>query len=221
MVPAVEYPEIRVFVAGEEPLFSNALCHALSRQPGFRVVGETSDGLDAVSETARVHPDVVVLDSNLPRCSAVEVTRMLRERRDACRIVVLTSSEDGDVLARAVEAGANGYLTKGAALAELVQTARAVHTGETQIPSGMLGDLLRTLVDAGKERQEASTLVDRLSEREKRVLALLAEGASNRTIAEILTISPQTVRTHVQNILRKLEVHSRLEAAALATKLRL
>jgi DNA-binding NarL/FixJ family response regulator len=144
----------------------------------------------------------------------VRATSLIKERLPETRVLVLTGEEDQGTLVEAVEAGANGYLTKECPLAELIAAARAVHRGETLIPGRMLGALLARLIRRRREHEAAARMIGHLTRRERQVLALLADGADNDAIAQTLVISPQTARTHIQNILGKLGVHSRLEAAA-------
>ena len=205
---------VRVLIADGHSLFREALVTALVGQPDLAVVGEARDGLEAVSEASRTEPEVAVLDADLPNCDGVRSTKLIRERLPECRVVVLANEEDQRTLVEAVEAGASGYLTKESPLAELIDAARAIHRGETLIPRRMLGALLARLIRRRREQDEAIRRMSRLTRREKEVLALLAGGADNDAIAQALVISPQTARTHIQNVLGKLGVHSRLEAAA-------
>ncbi|MDP9068709.1 MAG: response regulator transcription factor [Actinomycetota bacterium] len=207
--------EIRVLVADGLPVFASAVGHALDRHADLKVVGRAHSGREVVAEAGRVHPDVIVLDADIADCGAIDAARLVRETDRTCRVVMIAAEENGETLALAIEAGVSGYVSKEAALGELVEAARAAYKGESQIPRPMLGPLLARLVQHRKERDRVTDLTARLTQQERAVLALLADGASNRTIAAQLTISVQTARTHVQNILRKLEVHSRLEAAAL------
>jgi DNA-binding NarL/FixJ family response regulator len=133
-------------------------------------------------------------------------------------VLVLGSNEDYRRLVDLLDAGASGYLTKEAPLADLIHATRAVHHGDTLVPPRMLGPLLTGLLRRRKEQDRAYDRVARLTRREREVLALLAEGADNEGIARVLVISPQTARTHIQNIFGKLSVHSRLEAAAFVTQ---
>jgi DNA-binding NarL/FixJ family response regulator len=128
--------------------------------------------------------------------------------------VVLSDAEDEQTLISAIEAGADGFITKGCPLSELIDAARAVHRGETLVPPRMLGALLQRLIRRRREQDVAIRRVSRLTPRERQVLALLAEGANNDGIAQSLVISPETARTHVQHVLSKLEMHSRLAVAA-------
>lgn len=207
---------MRVLLADAHSLFREALSSALAAEPDLAVVAEARDGLEAVAEAARSEPEVAVLDADLPNCDGVRATRLIRDRLPGCRVVVLAAEEDHDALADAIQAGASGYLTKASPLTDLVEAIRAVHRGDTLVPARMLGGLLDRLVNRRREQSSAVRRMGRLTPREKEVLSLLAEGGDNDTIAQALVISPQTARTHIQNVLVKLGVHSRLEAAAVA-----
>jgi DNA-binding NarL/FixJ family response regulator len=209
-------PSVRVLIADAHSLFREALVSALAGQSDLEVVGEAKDGLEAVSEASRTEPEVAVLDAELPNCDGVRATKLIRERLPECRVVVLAAEEDHETLADAIHAGANGYLTKASPLTDLIDAIRAVHRGDTLIPARMLGDLLGRLIDRRQQQSDAVRRIGRLTTREREVLYLLAQGGDNDTIAQALVISPQTARTHIQNVLVKLGVHSRLEAAALA-----
>jgi DNA-binding NarL/FixJ family response regulator len=209
-------PLVRVLIADAHSLFREALVTSLAGQTDLEVVGQARDGLEAVAEAARTEPEVAVLDADLPSCDGVRATKLIRDRLPACRVVVLAAEEDHEMLADAIHAGANGYLTKSSPLTDLVDAIRSVHRGDTLVPAGMLGDLLGRLIDRRQQQSEAVRRIGRLTPREQEVLSLLAQGGDNDTIAQALVISPQTARTHIQNVLVKLGVHSRLEAAALA-----
>jgi DNA-binding NarL/FixJ family response regulator len=165
-----------------------------------------------------MEPEVAVLDADLPNCEGVRAARLIRERVPGCRVVLLASEEEQDTLADAIDAGVNAYLTKASPLADLVDAIRAVHRGDTLVPARMLGGLLDRLVNRRREQSDAVRRMGRLTPREREVLALLAQGGDNDSIARDLVISPQTARTHIQNVLVKLGVHSRLEAAAVAIR---
>jgi DNA-binding NarL/FixJ family response regulator len=205
---------IRILLADGQSLFREAVKVVLGSEAGLEVVAEAGDGLEAVAEAERTSPNVALVDLNLPNCDGVRATFLITERVPDCRVVVLADDEDESNLVNAVEAGASGFLTKESPLAELIQATRAIHRGETLIPRQMLGPLLRRLILRRREQDEALRRMSRLTRREREVLALLAEGADNDGIAQALVISPQTARTHIQNVLSKLGVHSRLEAAA-------
>lgn len=205
---------IRILLADGHALFREAVKVVLESEQGLEVVAEAADGLEAVAEATRVRPDLVLVDLNLSNCDGIRATDLITEQVPDCRVVILADEEDERSLVDAVEAGASGYLTKESPLAELINATRAIHAGETLIPRMMLGPLLSHLILRRRDQDEALRRMARLTKREREVLALLAEGGNNSAIAQALVISPQTARTHVQNVLAKLGVHSRLEAAA-------
>ncbi|MFL5737416.1 MAG: response regulator [Actinomycetota bacterium] len=209
-------PVIRVLLADEHSLFREAMRIALETAADMHVEAEAKNGDDAVAEAERTRPQLALIDSALKDVDGIQTTRMIRDGVPSCQVLVLSSEPDERTLARAIEAGANGYLTKAAPLSELLRAARAIADGETVIPKEMLGPLLATLIGGRNQRERAFERVNRLTRREREVLSLLADGADNHAIAATLVISPQTARTHIQNVLTKLGVHSRLEAAAFA-----
>jgi DNA-binding NarL/FixJ family response regulator len=209
---------IRILLAHEQSLFREAVRAVLTSQGDLLVVAEAGDGLQAVEEAQRTLPDIAFLDADLPNCDGLRAAALMRQRVPGCRIVVVAESEDQATLADALEAGAAGFLTKGSPLSELIHAARAIHGGETSIPGQMLGPLLSTLIRRRSDHKDALRTVSRLTPRERAVLAHLVEGAHNDAIAQALVISPETARTHVQNVLGKLGVHSRLEAVAFVTR---
>jgi len=211
-------PNIRVLLAEPQLLLREAVRVALSSAGDIDVVAEASDGVEAVAAARTAKPDVALIDIALPLRDGVETARMIAESVPWCRIVILGGKEDEALMMEALEAGASGYLTEEAALGDLVEAARAVFRGEALVPPRLLATLLNKLIRHRRERDEAIILLSRLTRRERQVLAMLARGADNRAIADALTISPDTARTHIQNLLGKLGVHSRLEAAAFAVR---
>jgi DNA-binding NarL/FixJ family response regulator len=209
---------LRVLLADEQSLFREAVKVVLSSEGDLDVVAEARDGVQAVAEAERTQPDVALLDANLPNCDGIRATYLILARVPTCRVIVFSGQEDERVLLEAMEAGASGYLSKEAPLAELIEATRAVHRGEALVPPRMLGALLQRVIHRRRERDEAIKRMTNLTRREREVLALLAQGADNDLIAQRLVISPETARTHVQNVLGKLDVHSRLEAAAFVTQ---
>jgi len=209
---------IRILLADQHALFREALRTGLENEEDLRVVAQAKSGPEAVSEADRTVPHVAIRDADLPSGDAAPTIAELKERVPRCGVLVLGADEDSRRLVDLLDAGANGYLTKQAPLAELVQATRAIHGGDTLIPPRMLGPLLTTLLQRRREHDHAHDRLSRLTRREREVLALLAGGADNDAIADVLVISPQTARTHIQNILGKLAVHSRLEAAAFVTQ---
>jgi two-component system nitrate/nitrite response regulator NarL len=207
-----------MLVADNHALFRDAVRIALSEEPGVVIVAEARDGRQAITEALRMRPNVALIDATLPDRQAMRATALITEQVPECKVVVLSDKEDERILIEAVEAGARGFVTKEGPLATLVDVVKRVDAGETLIPGAMLGTLLTRLVNRRHQQDDAVRMMVRLTRREKEVLGLLADGADNDVIARALVMSPQTARTHIQNILRKLGVHSRLEAAAFVVR---
>jgi DNA-binding NarL/FixJ family response regulator len=205
---------IRVLLADQHALFREAVRDAFATESNFDVDAEASNGAEALQRAERKQPHVAVLDIDLPGGDGVRITSRIRERVPTCRVLILSPREDYRILVEALDAGASGYLTKEALLSDLIHATRAIHRGETLVPPRMLGPLLTSLLRWKDDLDRRYERISRLTPREREVLALLAEGADNEEISEMLAISRQTARTHIQNILEKLQTHSRLEAVA-------
>ena len=210
---------IRILLVDGNSLFRQAVGGALNRVDGLEVVAESQTASVAVSDAERLQPDLIVVDGDFFVSWLPAFIADVREASPDSKILVLTSEEDLGALVEALKAGANGYLTKETSLEELVHGARGVAHGDVVVPPQMLGQLVTTLVQQGGKKTDDSIMtLSKLTRRERQVLALLADGSDKDAIARQLAISPQTARTHVQNILAKLGLHSRLEAAAFARK---
>jgi DNA-binding NarL/FixJ family response regulator len=209
---------LTVLLADPGPLSRGALQVALDNEPDLRVVAAVGDGLQALARAEELQPRVAVLRTDLPPMGHVTLTELLVSHVPGCRVLVLTDADADPPLVLAVlEAGGSGFLTQQSGLADLVEAVRAVDRGEMRVPRRMLEHVFGHLVRA---RQEDDVLqrIARLTPRERQVLGLLAEGAGNERIAAVLHISPQTARTHIQKVIKKLDVHSRLEAVLLVTR---
>lgn len=208
-------PKIRIMIADGHALFREAIRAAMESETSFEVVALAGNGEDAVTQAEATTPEIAFLaDGDLSDIDGIEAARRIKSKVPTCRIIILAATADHQGLVDALEAGADGYLTKDCALSELIHAAKAVNSGDVLIPGWMLGGLLARLMRRRKSQEDALRRVWELTRREREVLSLLAEGEDNEGIAEVLVISPQTARTHIQNILGKLGVHSRLEAAA-------
>jgi len=197
---------IRVLVADDHPLIREGIGALIQTQADLRVIAEASTGRQAIEEFRRHVPDVTLMDLQMPDIDGVEATRLIREEFPKARIVVLTTYA-GDVLAfRALKAGAQAYLLKNDVRKDLLDRIRAVHRGEKHIHSTVASQLAEHAVD------------DELTRREVEVLSLVAAGKSNRSIADDLSISEETVKVHVSNIMSKLAVSGRTHAVTLAIK---
>ncbi|HVF07658.1 MAG TPA: response regulator transcription factor [Actinomycetota bacterium] len=182
----------------------------------LRLVAETGDPPSIAEEVPSHGPDVAIVDADLIGSELPSVITKIRTSRPTCKILVIISTEEVGPLVAALEAGANGYLTKSASIWDLLEATRRVCRGDAVIPPRMLGRLLATLVDERTEIDGMRQRVATLTRREREVLALLADGFDKVAIARMLVISPHTARTHVHNILTKLGLHSQLQAAAFA-----
>ena len=209
---------IRVVLADRHALFREAVRNALENDASIQVVAEARSGREAVVKVEQTSPDVVILDADPPSSDGFRTTAEIKRLAPGCQVLVLSSGEDHRLLVEVLDAGASGYLTRDVPLAELIRATRAVYGGETLVPPRMLGPLLAGLLRRKRDQDRAFERLARLTVREREVLALLAQGSDNDGIARALVISPQTARTHIQNILGKLQVHSRLEAAAFVTR---
>jgi DNA-binding NarL/FixJ family response regulator len=209
---------VRVLLADEQALFREAVRLVLDGESDIDVVAEAQDGLQAVAEAERTLPDVALLDAGLPKCDGIQAAWLIRRRVPGCQIVIVTGREDPNFVERALEVGVRGFITRASRLSQLITITRAVHRGETIVPSTMLSELLGRLMHRRREQDAAFRRISKLTRREREVLRLLVEGSGTEAIARALVISPQTARTHIQNILAKLSVHSRLEAAALVNE---
>lgn len=205
---------IRVLLADPQALVREAVRAVLESSGDIVVVAEAADGMQAVAEAERTRPDLALVDADLPNRDTVHTTALICERTPGCRVLVLSDRSDDRTLATAMEAGASGFMTKGSPITELLAAVHAVHMGDALVPPRMLGSLLRRLIYRRREQDDAMRKVAKLTRRERQVLSLLAGGADNDGIAQALVISPETARTHIQHVLGKLGMHSRLAVAA-------
>lgn len=211
---AVLQKTIRVLLADEQWLFREAVCLVLDGEDDVEVVAQAADGVQAVTQADRTRPDVAVLSATLPNGDGMMAADAIVKRFPDCRVMLLSDEESLDVLIDAVQRGVCGYLSKRAPLPELLEATRAVCRGQMVVPDTMLGPLVQALVDRRRRWDESHRRLARLTPREREVLALVAEGGDNDSIAQALVISSETARTHIHNLLSKLGLHSRLEAAS-------
>ena len=200
---------IRVLIADDHPVFRFGLKALLEAEAGMQVVGEARTGAEVLSLAEELRPDVILMDLNMPEVNGLEATRRILARQPEAGILVLTMFDDDSVFA-AMRAGARGYLLKGAEGAETVRAIRAVAHGQAIFSPAVAERVMHFL---GQARPAAGDVAfPELTEREREVLALVAQGLTNRAIAERLAISPKTVRNHVSSIFGKLQVADRAEA---------
>ena len=213
---SISHP-IRVLLVDDQVLFLHGLANVLSDWPDVQVVGQAGDGLDAVAKVRRFHPDVVLMDINMPNMNGLEATRLLRREMPELKIVILTVSEQDENLFEAIKLGATGYLLKDIKPVVLHEMLLSVARGEAPISPAMAGRILSEFA-RHLPPTSAPHPIGELTPREKEVLELVATGADNRAIAERLCLAPGTVKRHLHNILDKLQARSRDEAAAYALR---
>ena len=218
---ALQAEPIRAMIVDDHALFRRGLEMVLDSEPDIELVGQASDGAEAVEKAAESLPDVVLMDIRMPRSSGIEACRAMKEAAPSAKIVILTISDEEEDLFEAIRAGASGYLLKDIPLDEVADAVRAVHGGQSLINPSMAGKLLTefaTLARRDDEERAQEVPAPRLTEREMQVLKLVARGMNNRDIAKELFISENTVKNHVRNILEKLQIHSRMEAVMVAVR---
>jgi two-component system, NarL family, response regulator LiaR len=202
---------ITVLIADDHAVVREGLRVFLALQDEIEVVAEAQDGEEALAAVERLRPDVALMDLVMPRLDGIEAIRRIRERSPSTRVIVLTSFADEDRMLPAVRAGASGYLLKDVQPQELVRAIRTVHGGEALLHPSVVAKLMEEVADQ-------SAPDDALTAREQEVLALLARGLANKAIALELGVAEKTVKTHVSNILGKLGLSDRTQAALYAVR---
>jgi two-component system nitrate/nitrite response regulator NarL len=212
---------IRVLVVDDHTLFRTGIKLLLQRHKDFEVVGEAGDGLEGVKRAISLKPDVVLLDLHMPGISGREAVGLITEEAPQTRVLMLTVSEDAEDLVDCLRAGAAGYLLKNIETDYLVNAILGVARGESIISPLMTGKLvqgLRTPPKSATPPQHVETEREKLTPREKEIITLLAKGASNKEMARVLNVAESTVKIHVQSILKKLNLTSRVQAAVYAVE---
>ncbi len=210
---------IRVLVVDDHALFRRGLEMVLEQEPDIVVVGEASDGAEALDKAVDATPDVVLMDVRMPRRGGIDACTAIKEAVPSTKIIMLTISDEEADLYEAIKAGAMGYLLKEISIEEVANAIRAVAGGQSLISPSMASKLLTefaSMIKRTDERQQVPT--PRLTDREMEVLRLVAKGLNNRDIAKQLFISENTVKNHIRNILEKLQLHSRMEAVVYAVR---
>ena len=210
--------ELRVLLVDDHALFRTGLRNLLEDQGGLSVLGEAANGAEAVRLVRELAPDVVVMDLNMPEMSGVEATRHIATLSPLTRVIVLTiSDEDADVM-DAIVAGACGYLLKDASIHDVVAGIRSAAVGASLISPTIASKVLQRVRASTADEDMAESIRTELSDRELEVLKLVANGKDNAQIAAELVISPKTVKNHISNILMKLQLHNRIQAAVYAVR---
>ena len=209
--------KVNVLIADDHTLFREGLAVIIAGEEDFEVVGQAGTTEQAVQLARDLLPDIILLDIDMPG-GGLEAARIIADEFPVIRIVILTSSEEDDHLIRALKIGARAYILKGVAARELLRILRAVRAGESYVPPMLAASLLLEMREAQSQQKQSASPLDELTPRERQILEGLAAGLSNKEIGEQLFLSEKTVKHYMTNILQKLQVRNRVEAALLAQK---
>jgi DNA-binding NarL/FixJ family response regulator len=212
---------IRVIVADDHVVYRRGLQTVMSAEEDIDIVGEADNGRQAVEAAIDLAPDVILMDIRMPRLSGIDACRSIKSNVPSTRIVMLTFSDDEADLFAAVKAGADGYLLKDVPAEDVAEAVRAVNEGHSLVPPSMASRLLAEFAELSRRQDGDPVETPRLTGREQEVLRLVARGRRNKDIGDELFISEHTVKNHVRNILEKLQLHSRMEAAMYAVRARI
>ncbi|MEI8030710.1 MAG: response regulator transcription factor [Comamonadaceae bacterium] len=204
---------IEILVVDDHPLFRQGVVHSLEMDSGFRVVGETSSGEEALALARSLMPDVVLLDVNMPGWGGIVTAEKIAMACPATVIVMLTGSDDKDKLLAALKVGARAYVLKGVSAKELGHVVRSSVAGEVYVSPSIAAEMLVSLTHG-----KAPDPLQELTDREREILAFIGTGLTNREIGEKIFLSEKTIKHYVTNILQKLQVRSRVEAALVASR---
>jgi two-component system nitrate/nitrite response regulator NarL len=208
--------KIRVLLVDDHTLFRSGICSLLQRHPDFEIVGEAGDGLEGIKRARSLRPDVVLLDLHMPGVSGLQAVKVMAEEIPDVQVLMLTVSEDAQDLMDALRAGASGYLLKNIETDMLVDAIRRAARGESVVSQQMTAKLIQGVRSPPKA--DASAERDRFSPRERDIMVSLAMGESNKEIARRLDLAESTVKIHVQNIFKKLNMSSRVQVALYAVE---
>lgn len=206
---------IEILVVDDHPLFRQGVVHSLRDEPGLVVVGEAASGEEALRLAQELLPDLVLLDVSMPGCGGLVAAQHIATACPSTAIVVLTAAEDPDTLLAAFRAGARAYVLKGVPVQELARVLRAVAAGEAYVSPSLASEMLIALT-----RDRAPDPLQELTAREREVLAMIGNALTNREIALRLSLAEKTIKHHVTNILQKLQLRSRVEAALYASRIK-
>lgn len=204
---------IEILVVDDHPMFRQGVVISLQSTPEFKVVGETSSGEEALDLALALMPDVVLLDISMPGWSGIVTAEKIATACPATTIIMLTASEDKDKLLAALKAGARGYVLKGVSAKELADVIRSTYAGEVYVSASIASEMLVSLT-----KGKAPDPLQELTNREREILLLIGTGLTNRAIGDKINLSEKTIKHYVTNILHKLQVRNRVEAALYASK---
>lgn len=219
--------KIRIVIADDHNLFREMLFHLLGDEDDMEVIGEASNGEEAVSICLALKPDIVILDINMPVMDGLEAIRKIRSSAPSLKTIILTAIEDDDYIFKFIREGASAYLLKDTTPQEMTRTIRSVHTGEAMIQPRLMKKLLNEFIKLSEKSEKSGPRSEPegggeelgcLTEREKQVLSLVAKGMNNKEISSSLFISEATVKTHVANLMSKLGKRDRVELVLYALR---
>lgn len=209
---------IRVLICDDHALFREGVKTILAANPEFEVVGEAEDGREAVERATRLNPDVALMDISMPVLKGFDATRRIKKERPDVKVLILSVYDDEDLVARCLDAGASGYILKDSPPAQLTYAIQAVSNGQQYMSPRVLTGVVRQFI---ANPTESKSSYDLLSDREREILVLLAEGIALKDIAHRLNLSVKTVEAHKYNLMRKLDLHDRSELIRYAIRKRL
>ncbi|MBT0961345.1 response regulator [Denitromonas iodatirespirans] len=209
---------IRVLLVDDHALFRSGINSLLKRSEEFEVVGEAADGLEGAKRAKQLQPDVVLLDLHMPGVGGLDALKLILEDVPGTQVLMLTVSEDSEDLLGTLRTGATGYLLKNIEAETLIDAIRMASRGEPVISPLMMGKLLANRTGASPAAPVADGALDKLTPRERDILGCIAKGQSNKQIARNLDVAESTVKIHVQSILKKLHLSSRVQAAVFAVE---
>ena len=219
-----ENETIKVILADDHNLFRKMLFHLLSDEDDIEVIGEASTGKEALEQCEAKNPDILILDINMPVMDGLEAIRLLHAQNNNIKVIILTAIEDDDYIFKFIREGATAYLLKDTTPQEMLKTIRAAYYGESLIQAKVMKKILNEFCKLSEQKEKNihsntdSKALEALTEREKEVLSLVAKGMNNKEIASSLVISEATVKTHVANLMSKLEKRDRVELVLYAIK---
>lgn len=205
---------IKVMLTDDHALMREGIKHLLEFDGSIKVIEEASDGIECLQKLEKIHPDILLLDINMPEMNGIEVLEELKRREDPLKVLILTVHSEVEYLVKAVDIGANGYILKDSGSSELKQAINVIMSGESYIQPSLLPALNSRLINRDVDQDKLRTL----TKRELEILTQLAGGMFNKEIAVNLNISERTVKNHISNIFRKIDVSDRTQAAVFAIR---
>jgi DNA-binding NarL/FixJ family response regulator len=209
---------LRILLADDHILFRKGLASLLASRPGVQVVGEAGDGLEAIARARETSPDLILMDIGMPGCNGLEATERIKCEMPRVQIIMLTVSDDDHDLFAAIKLGAQGYLLKNMEPRELFEMLDGARRGEAAISGVLAAKILQEFRQPGQDASQQAEARDELTPREIEVLEQIVQGVSNKEIAAALSISENTVKIHLRNILEKLHLQNRIQAAVYAVR---